>query len=519
VADSERELLWLRRARDLAHELTREQDPGALIPRILDQAIAMTEAERGFLVLVTPREGGFHASVRAARGFDRAALSASGEDVSRTAVERVLGKGAGLVTTRGEDADVLDASSVVSRRVRSIASVPLCLRGEIRGALYLDHRFVPDAFRPGDLPALQIFADQAALALETAELSQDRDRAVDRLGEALREVERLERLRDERPEAETPAALAGADPERLRFGGLVGGSRRMQALYRDVERAARSWQPVLVQGESGTGKELVAREIHARGARAGEPLVAEGCAAIPEELLESELFGHVAGAFSGAVAARDGLFVEAGAGTLLLDEVAEMSPSLQAKLLRVLQEGAVRPLGGGETREVRCRVVSTTRHDLRARVDGGHFREDLFYRLDVLRVVVPPLRERREDVPLLLEHFCRRADAPIRFTPRALELLTAYPWPGNVRELENEVHRLVALQRGEIGAEHLSGDVREGRGGGAPVDGLAGRTLADVERAMIAAALQTEEGNKARAARRLGIPRSTLYGLIERYGL
>ena len=232
---------------------------------------------------------------------------------------------------------------------------------------------------------------------------------------------------------------------------MIGTSVAMRELGALVERVARATAAVLIRGESGSGKELVARAIHDAGPRAGRAFVAVNCTALPESLLESELFGHVRGAFTGAIASRAGMFVEATGGTLFLDEIGDTTPALQAKLLRVLQEGEIRPVGSDDSRSVDVRIVAATHHDLERRVDEGAFRQDLFYRLDVVRVRVPPLRERPDDIPALVEHFLARArdrnphSTVMGLAPDLLGALVRYPWPGNVRELENLVERLVVV--------------------------------------------------------------------------
>jgi transcriptional regulator with GAF, ATPase, and Fis domain len=513
VNDAERELLWLRRLRDLSHRLATEHEVKALLPLILDAAIELTQAERGFLVRVEPgrRAERVKLKVELARGFDQETLQGATGKVSRTVVERVLERGRGLVTTSEEDQDVRELSSVQARRVLSILCVPMQLRGETRGVLYLDHRFDPGAFSDRDLPIVAAFADQAALALETAELLAARE------VEARRQEEPLELSGDD-PGPAPPPFPPGAGP--LRFGQLIGASPPMRALYAEIERAARSTALVLITGESGTGKELVARELHARGLRPDEPFLSENCAALADTLLESELFGHRKGSFTGATADRKGLFQLAGRGTLFLDEVGDMSPVLQGKLLRVLQEGLVRPVGGDVAVPVACRVIAATHRDLRALVEAGQFREDLYYRLDVLRLHLPPLRQRPDDIPALLAHVLEAESAvPVEVTPKALELLTGYAWPGNVRELENEARRLAALGELRITARHLSPEISQGRGLARAAGTYSGKTLGEVEREMVAAALRETGGNKARAARQLGIPKTTLYHLIERYQL
>ncbi len=512
MTDPARELTWLRRLRDLSHLLATQEDVRALLPMILDAA-----TERGFLVRVGGGSGGRpKVRVEVARGFARESLSGSQGKVSRTVVERALSEQRVVLTTSEADADVREVSSVQARRVLSILCVPLPQRGEVTGVLYLDHRFTPTAFTEQDVPVVEAFADQAALALETAARTEEGRR----LEQARRELAARAAEGGEAEAAPAGSEGAPAPDAPARFGGLIGGSPLMVRLYHEIERAARSRAPVLITGESGTGKELVAREIHRRGPSAQEPFLSENCAAIADALLESELFGHRQGAFTGATEDRPGLFQLAGRGTLLLDEVGDMSPVMQSKLLRVLQEGCARPVGGERPVEVRCRVVAATLHDLRALVEARRFREDLYYRLDVLRIEVPPLRRRPEDVPALLEHFlAREAPRPPQLTTKATQLLVSYAWPGNVRELENEARRLASLGVSRLTARHLSEEVRAGKGLARADGAYSGKTLGEVEREMVAAAMRESGGNKARAARQLGIPKTTLYHLLDRYGL
>jgi two-component system response regulator HupR/HoxA len=278
---------------------------------------------------------------------------------------------------------------------------------------------------------------------------------------------------------------------------------------------------ILLQGETGTGKELFARLIHDSGGRRGRKFVAQNCGALSEGLLESELFGHARGAFTGAIAERRGLFEEAHGGTMLLDEVGEMTPATQLRLLRVLQEGEIRRLGESAARKVDVRVIAATNVDLQARVDEGGFRRDLYYRLNVFPITLPPLRDRAQDIPALAEHFVRvhrEARAVPGFTPEALGLLRAYPFPGNVRELENEVERAVTLaDDGQlIGAEHLSARVREAaRAEGEPR--TLNEAIEELKRRMIHDALR-ECGSKTRAAERLGLTRQSLQQMLRRRG-
>ena len=310
-----------------------------------------------------------------------------------------------------------------------------------------------------------------------------------------------------------------------RLGNLIGKSDAMQEVFDLIRRLGQSAVSVLVTGESGTGKELVARAIHYESPRKARAFVAVNCAAIPDTLLESELFGYKKGAFTDAKADRAGMFLEADGGTLFFDEIAELSPALQAKLLRVIQEHEVRPLGASRSEPVDVRIIAATNRDLEPRLRDGSFREDLFYRLNVIQVALPPLRDRGPDIMLLAEHFlaaaAARAHKPARsFTQTAVEIMLAYPWPGNVRELENVVERAVALtEAGEIDAGDLPPQVRARRADDLLQGAMArGLSLADIEREYIGRVLAAEGGNKTRAALRLGLDRKTLYRKLEEYG-
>jgi len=309
-----------------------------------------------------------------------------------------------------------------------------------------------------------------------------------------------------------------------RLGNLVGASEPMRDVLEMVRRLSQSTASVLITGESGTGKELVARALHYNSARARRSFVAVNCAAIPETLLESELFGHKRGAFTDARSDHTGLVVEADGGTLFLDEIAELSPALQAKLLRVLQDREVRPVGATRTEKVDVRVISATNRELDPAMREGRFREDLFYRLNVVGVHIPALRERVEDILPLCEHFlarsAERAGKPAKpLSCAAVKLMLSHSWPGNVRELENVIERAVALSdEPEIGPEDLPSPLRERRSADPLAGALTRRlTLDEVEREYILRVLQDEGGNKTRAAARLGLDRKTLYRKLEEY--
>ena len=311
--------------------------------------------------------------------------------------------------------------------------------------------------------------------------------------------------------------------ERYRVDRLVGSSAAMLEVYKLVARVAPGRSTVLVQGESGTGKELVARAIHYNGPRAAQPFQAVDCGSLAETLLESELFGHVKGAFTGAVTTKRGLLEEAHGGTCFLDEVGDVGPNPQARILRFLQEHEIKPVGGTESRKVDVRVIAATNKDLEGLVKAGRFREDLFYRLNVVTIRLPPLRERREDIPVLAEHFLRKyaaenGKAVSQIAPESLAILQAYAWPGNVRELENIIERAVALTTSPILVpDDLPHRLMEHRAKPAPASGF--QTLEEMERAHLLRALQEAGGNKKRAAQLLGIGRRTLYRMAERHGI
>jgi len=312
--------------------------------------------------------------------------------------------------------------------------------------------------------------------------------------------------------------------ERYGLPGLIAQSPAMQAVLDLVERVAPTDATVLIQGESGTGKEVIAKAVHHASPRAARPFVAVNCGAVPETLLESELFGYVRGAFTGAAGGKLGLFEEAGGGTLFLDEIAEMPAMLQVKLLRALQSGEVRRLGATQAATIDVRVLAATNGDLATRISQGSFREDLFYRLNVIQVTLPPLRDRREDIPALAEHFLARAAAKLgrtlRLSPAALERVLRYPWPGNVRELENAIERAAILSRSEtVEPDDLPPHVSAGLQLG-PSPALPRQvTLAEAERAHILTTLERFGRNHSGAAEALGIGRTTLWRKLKEYGI
>jgi DNA-binding NtrC family response regulator len=313
--------------------------------------------------------------------------------------------------------------------------------------------------------------------------------------------------------------------DRYRFESIIGSSDKMKELLDLAGRVAASDASLLITGESGTGKELLAKGVHFNSQRADGPFVAVNCAAIPDSLIESELFGHVRGAFTGAVKDKEGKFELADGGTLFLDEIGDLRIDLQAKILRALQEREVDRVGGGKAVSVDVRVIAATNKDIERAVKEGAFREDLYYRLNVITLFIPPLRERKEDIPMLANHFLKKfnKDVDVRIDAGALSLLTAYGWPGNVRELENVIERASVLKRGVlITREELPEKLTKEKSGveeiilNLPEEGI---SLEDLERSLIIKALDKHKGNQTRAAEYLGITRPTLIYRMEKFGL
>jgi len=306
---------------------------------------------------------------------------------------------------------------------------------------------------------------------------------------------------------------------------LVGSSPAMERVYQIIGKVADTDASVMITGESGTGKELVARAIHRQSARSGGPFVTINCAAIPRDLLESELFGHVKGAFTGAIKDKVGKLELADGGTIFLDEVGELPLELQPKLLRVLQERVVEPVGGVSSRKLDLRVISATNVDIDKALADGSLREDIYYRLAVIPLHLPPLRERREDIPLLIRFFCEKHAFPqVQFDKRAIEAMERYAWPGNVRELENTVERILILRSGDsVSLDDIPEKIR--RAGSAPAAGRVinlpeeGYPLEQLEREVVIEALRRNQWNQTAAARFLSIPRHTLIYRMEKYGI
>jgi len=454
-------------------------DPAELYSRVMDEAVAALSAERGLLLLAEPDTE--HLAVRASRQIDgRQDLSPASQTVLRE------------VLSSKEPRVYLDApgsfpaaQSIIVPQVRSVACAPLVCKERVVGAVYLDSRTSHAVFADDALGFLSAFAGIAALALENARLHTQLVNETQELREAVHEWNRF--------------------PE------IVGRSAPMQEVFKLMNRVIPTDAAVLILGETGTGKELVARAIHYNGPRQRQPFVCVNCGAIPEGLLESELFGAVRGAYTGAVSDRKGLFETANGGTVFLDEIADMPLSLQPKLLRVLQSGELRAVGDARPSKVDVRVISATNRNVDALVREGKFREDLYYRLNVFPFELPPLRSRPDDIALLAHHFlaaaAERLKKPVRgVEPEALERLTGYSWPGNVRQLENVIERAVVLASGPrlVPEDIVLPEERRAE------PAIQTMEMAAIEKKVVLERLRQFSGNRSRTAASLGISRRTL---------
>jgi Nif-specific regulatory protein len=433
--------------------------------------------------------------------------------VTRSVFRKVISERAAVVAADAPT-EVGQSESLMGAQIRSTLAIPLWRGDDILGVVQMDNRESTGVFSSGDLEIMAVLAHNASLAVANA-----------RLVKRLRAAE--ERLRKEN------AFLKGREESR-RTGGrgpqeIIGGSTAMRALNGQLDKVVDTRVTVLVEGETGVGKELIAAAVHYRSRRRDKLFVSQNCAAMPENLLESELFGHKKGAFTGAHEEKKGLFEIADGGTLFLDEVTEMPLSLQSKLLRALQEGEIRAIGATQERRVNVRIVAATNRNLEKEVAEGRFREDLYYRLKVFPLRVPPLRERREDIPLLADHFLKRYTAELGkatggFSQQAMELLQGYDWPGNVRELQNEVQRLMIQvdTGGFITPDLLSPRIRQVEGmveRVKPTKGTLKEMMDQLERWLLIEALREHQNNKTAAAKALGITREGLHKKLRAFGL
>ena len=461
---------------EISQEINTIQEIDPLLNRVMDTAMQALQAERGFLIL---RENlSSDMSVNVARNISDESIKDITE-ISTSVVQSILKNGKPVLTHDAqEDPRFKGSESVVFHGILSVACVPLRIKEHLIGCIYVDSRSQRRMFTEDSLVFLTAFANQAAIAIENAQL--------------------YEKLRAEN------IRLKQEVREKFRFEGIIGQSSKMRQILDLVERISESDVSVLIQGESGTGKELIARAIHYNGRRKDGPFVAQYCGALTETLLESELFGHKKGSFTGAVEDKKGLFEAANSGTFFLDEIGDISPNIQTKLLRVLQESEIKRVGETMTRPVDVRIISASNKDLTDEVKKGHFREDLYYRLNVISIHMPSLRERKEDIPLLAQHFLEKHSHASGksfegIDAKALDTLLTYNWPGNVRELENTLERAIVLARGStIQTEDLHIPKSVSYADDA-------QTLRDVERNFVLKILEESDGNKTKAAKRLGV--------------
>ncbi len=476
-----------RRVHEFSMKLLADASTEALVETILDSIIELTGAEKGFLVLLE----GDSPVIRSARGLEKTNIQQSLSQLSDSILRRVIDTKKPLIVADAlRDQQWSASESVVSLKLLSVMCCPLLERGELKGILYVGNHRVANVFDEQALDVMNVFAAQASLLLS--------------------QTRRLDELRQAKTALE-------AQLGQMRFGSIVGACDSMKEVYKRVRKVATADVSVLITGETGTGKELIAREVHEHSRRAKGPFVVINCGAIPENLLESELFGHVRGAFTGAVANKPGRFQAANGGTLFLDEIGELPLPLQVKLLRALQEHAVSRVGDTKTEPVDIRVVAATNRVLEQEVKAGRFREDLYYRLNVVSIRLPPLRERGDDLDVLAKYFLGREAESLgqRFTGFSKSCLIAmkkYRWPGNVRELENRIKKAAVLaEKPLLTADDM--DLRE-------------ENLEEVlplaeakerfQTRYINLVLERNGGNRTQTARELGVDPRTIFRHLEK---
>jgi len=526
----------IRRLLEITKHINSEQNLDSLLTVILDTAIELTRSERGFLILLENGEMKF----RVAHSSEGETIEHPELQISHHITSEVMQSKRTVISADAQmDERFRRSKSVRNLKLRSVLCTPLLFQERLVGALYIDNTYEESNFGEKDIGLLEAFSAQAAVALNNARTRVELEDKHSELQKSYHTIEVLNHELEDRIARQTEELLTvkeelqesrGQLSLKYDYRNIVGCSMKMQEIFRILDRITDVTVPVVIQGESGTGKELIARSIHFNGHRKDRPFVSENCAAISETLLESELFGYVKGAFTGAHRNKKGLFEVASGGTLFLDEVGDMSTDMQKKILRVLQEGEIRPVGGKEKIQIDVRLLSATNKDLEDLVRRGQFREDLFYRLNVVTIRIPPLRERREDINPLVEHFLKNAlkeagVASKRIPDKIMNSLVAYDWPGNVRELENEIRRLVALTAGDVIEESVlsphiqaSSHTRATAHPGGVKLSLK-EVVEEVEKKMILETLAQTKWNKTKAALILGLSRLGLRKKIERYGL
>ncbi len=473
-----------------SESLAGRYDVDELLVTMLDSIIQATDAARGAVLLLVDGQPQVRTARRSGGGDGRNSLA-----ISDSIVQRVLSTRQPVVVSDAmSDREFNAAMSVMEFRICSVLCVPLMVRGDLLGVIYLGNDNVVNLFTEEAREVATVFAAQAAMALRNAILINDLQLSNASLTQQI---------------------------ERMNFGSIIGASVSMRELFRKVEKVAGTDISVLIDGETGTGKELVASEIHRRSNRAKGPFVVINCGAIPENLLESELFGHVRGAFTGAVANRDGKFQAAHGGTLFLDEIGEMPLLLQVKLLRVLEDRRVVRVGETHGREVDIRVVAATNRNLVEEVKNGRFREDLFYRLNVVRLSLPPLRERGDDINLLAKYLLKRHSDEIGikikgFSDDAVRAMNLHRWPGNIRELDNRIKKAVIFcDHGTVTAVDLDLAALQEAG---TIESL-NDAKESFARGYVRRVLEINGGNRSQTAKDLDVDVRTVYRYLERAGV
>ncbi len=463
-----------------------------LFDSMLEAVLEVTGAEKGFvMVLEEQREGATKPIVRASRHARGEWTAGAEAALSDTIVARVLETGKPLIVTDAQaDAAFARSESVVALKLSSVMCAPLRYQGQTTGVIYVGNDRVKGLFQRAQLEMLSVFAAQASLLVQNALLVQS--------------------LREDK-------ARLSSDLQNARFGEIIGSCASMLEVFRKLQRVATTDITVLITGETGTGKELIAREIHRRSSRANGPFIVINCGAIPENLIESELFGHARGAFTGAVQSRPGKFQLADKGTLFLDEVGELPLAMQVKLLRAIQERIVTRVGESRGEPVDIRIVAATNRVLEEEIKGGRFREDLYYRLNVVNLYLPPLRERGDDVliiakALLSKHALELNPKVNGYTPAALAAIRRHDWRGNIRQLENRIRRaLVLCDRNLLGPDDLDmGAQTEG-----PILPLE-KAKEEFQRRYVLEALERNGGNRTQTARDLGVDPRTIFRYLEK---
>ncbi len=477
---------------EIAQRINSILDEQELLEKVLETAMSHLDAERGYVVMVNPEDKrGF--SVVVLKNFS-SPKAADESAASSSVINNVLKTGEPVLTFDALSDERFEASrSIVAQQILSIICVPLRLQDETIGAIYLDSTKSRGKFNNDTLKFLAVFGNLSAVAVENAK--------------------RYDKLKDENARLQNEVTSTNLFP------GIIGKSKQWTAALDLVRRVVDTDVSVLITGESGTGKELIARAIHNQGRRRDTGFMAINCSAIPEQLLESELFGYKKGAFTGANGDKKGLIEYADGGTLLLDEVGDLPMSLQAKLLRVLQEKEIRRLGDAETRKVDVRIIAATNKNLHDEIKGGRFREDLYFRLNVVEIHLPALRERTDDIPVLADQFVRTAAethgrSVKKIASGAMSRLLRHPWYGNVRELQNVVERAVVLSRGEeLSEEDLKLEQYS-------EEELAqtGLTLEEFERKLVEKTLNETGGNRTRTAEKLGVSLRWLQYRLKEWG-